>query len=108
MEQVTSESSQELLAHLEELTGRSVRTRADIRAYVEEVDAATRLRMSRVASSWNTAKHTAELTLLLFAFLQYYVADVLLQIVSLPQIAVFVPVVSPDIRSAVELISRLV
>ena len=84
------ETREELVQHLEQLTGRSLRTREDIQAYVREV-AARKAADQPSVRRWLKVKKLALLVLLAFSVMQYYVLDVMLEIVSLPSTTFFVP-----------------
>ena len=80
------------LSHLEQLTGRSFRTRDDVRAYVNElaVEQAGR-RFSRVVG-WRMVKRSALGALFAMAAGQYYFVDMLNEMMSMNSVIVFVPV----------------
>jgi hypothetical protein len=92
------ETREELVQHLERLTGRSLRTREDIQAYVREV-AARKAADEPSVRRWLKVKKLTLLVLLAFSVMQYYVLDVMLEIVSLPSTTFFVPVRSPSMKS---------
>ena len=92
------ETREELVQHLEKLTGRSLRTREDIQAYVREV-AARKAADQPSVRRWLKVKKVTLLVLLAFRVMQYYVLDVMLEIVSLPSTTFFVPVRSPLMKS---------
>jgi len=92
------ETREELVQHLEKLTGRTLRTREDIQAYVREV-AARKAADQPSVRRWLKAKRLTLLVLLAFSVLQYYVLDVMLEIVSLPSTTFFVPVRSKLMKS---------
>ena len=81
------ESNEALLAHLARLSGRSIRSRDDITAYVDEL-----LRKSgeRRAKSQHL-KNFLLVLLLVVSAAQYYFIDVQLQILAQPSLTVFVP-----------------
>jgi len=83
---------EELLRHLEELTGRSFHSRDDVRHYVDERRQQELELLVRKGQMWSTFKQTALLALFVIAFLQYYLVDTLYQISTLEQVQVFVPV----------------
>jgi len=83
---------EELLRHLEELTGRSFHSRDDVRHYVDETRRQEFELLARKGQMWSTFKQTALLALFVVAFLQYYLVDTLYQISTLEQVQVFVPV----------------
>jgi hypothetical protein len=103
----TPESREELLRHLEDLTGRSFRTRDDVRQYVGESKARGDSMVTGMATVWRTVKQTALLALLVLAFVQYYLIDVLKEMVSISGVTVFVPVKLRDLRSTLEALSSL-
>jgi len=93
------ESREEILAHLEQLTGRRFRTRVDVREFVAQMDVEKTGATQRSKSVWQTVKTATLLALLLLAFVQFYFTDALLQIASLRSNTFFVPVQMNDIRS---------
>lgn len=88
------ESREELIEHLEKLTGRSLKTREDIQAYVREI-AARKASDQPSVRRWLTVKKATLIALLAFGVIQYYMLDVLLEIVSIPSTTYFVPARSP-------------
>jgi hypothetical protein len=80
-------SREALLRTLEELSGRRIRTLADAEACAE--DLRVRMRDDPAPRRWQHAKTMTLVALAAFAFLQYYLIDVFLQIASLPQVTVF-------------------
>lgn len=86
------ESREELLHHLEELSGRSFHTHEDVRKFVTDVEAQAVAKHKRATSRWRAVKTATLLILLILSFVQYYLADSLLQTVSLPEMTFFVPV----------------
>jgi hypothetical protein len=92
------ETREELVQHLEKLTGRTLRTRADIQAYVREV-AARKAADDPAVRRWLTAKKITLIVLLGFGVMQYYILDVLLEIVSMPTTTFFVPARAPLLKS---------
>lgn len=81
-------SREELLRTLEELSGRKIRTLADAEACAQELRA--RMENDPAPRRWQHAKTITLVALAAFAFLQYYLIDIFLQIASLPQVTVFV------------------
>jgi hypothetical protein len=81
------ESSDALLRHLEQASGRKLRTRADIRLFLDEI-AAGKLTGAPSAGHWRTAKQGMWLFMLVMAFLQYYLLDILIEINSISTITV--------------------
>ena len=92
------ETREELVQHLEKLTGRTLRTRDDIQAYVREV-AARNAADEPSVRRWVKVKKVTLIALLAFSVMQYYIVDVMLEIVSLPSTTFFVPVRSPLLKS---------
>ena len=94
------DTREELVQHLEQLTGRTLRTRADIQAYVQEA-AARKASDQPSVRRWLRAKKATLLALLSFGVIQYYVLDVMLEITSMRGNTYFVPVkTSPLVKSA--------
>jgi hypothetical protein len=85
------ESSGDLFKYLEELAGRELRSREDIRQYVGELSAPDQ-EASRTHKRQRLVKDTVLLLCLLTAYIQYNFLDVNLQIARLPSIVIFVPV----------------
>ena len=92
------ESRQELVEYLEQVSGRRIRTREDIKAYLDEV-AARKAADEASVRRWQQAKTITLIGLATFAFIQYYMMDVMVQILSLRETTVFVPVSVPTVRS---------
>jgi len=88
------ESREQLVQHLERLTGRSLRTREEIQAYAREA-AARRAADQPSVKRWLRVKKMTLVALLAFGFMQYYILDVLLQIASMHSTVYFVPVRAP-------------
>lgn len=80
-------SDRELVAHLERLTGRQIRSREDIADYVVEIQRRARDRRTK----GQHLKNALLVALLLAAAGQYYFIDVQLQILAQPTLTVFVP-----------------
>jgi hypothetical protein len=85
------ESREELLQHLERLTGRSLKTREDIAAYVREV-AARSAADSPSVRRWTSVKKITLIALFAFGLIQYYILEVMLEIATLRSTTYFVPV----------------
>ena len=83
-----SEVGRELVAELERRSGRRIRSREDIAAYLDE--------LSRNAAEKNVKRRTLKnfllAVLLIGAAGQYYFIDVQLRILAQPNVTVFVPV----------------
>jgi hypothetical protein len=87
-------SSEQLLAYLESLAGRSLRTREAIDAFMSDA-AAQRTDAWRARVRRSIARQTAVLGTLTAAFLTFYFLDVNLQIQSLQKSTFLVPHVQP-------------
>ena len=94
MSEREAESREELIQHLEKLTGRSLKTREDIQAYVREVSARKASEEPSVRR-WLTVKKATLIALVAFGVIQYYMLDVMLQIVSIPSTTYFLPARAP-------------
>ena len=107
MEAVRQANSRtELIRALEELSGRSIRSRADAHNYVRQIRAATLASPSR--TGWTFARRTVLATGLLLSFLQYYLIDVYVQIISMPSITFLAAPSNPPLqRSMLELLRSL-
>lgn len=92
------ESREELIQHLEELTGRTLRTRADIQSYVREISARKAADEPSVRR-WVKVKKFTLIGLLAFSVMQYYMLDVLLEIASMRSTTFFVPASAPVMKS---------
>ena len=91
-------SREELIEHLEQASGRRIRTREDIQAYLDEV-AARKAADHPSVRRWQQAKTITLIGLVTIAFVQYYMMDVMVQILSLRETTVFVPVSAPMQKS---------
>jgi hypothetical protein len=98
------ETRNELVQHLETLTGRTLKTRQDVRSYVREVSARKATDAPPVRR-WLKAKKITLIALLGFSVMQYYILDVLLEIVSLRTTTYFVPATTPVVLKS--MIDRL-
>ena len=88
-------SSADLIQYLEHASGRKLRTREDVRRLLEEISAKSP-DDNRATRLWRIAKQGMWLLLLVTAFLQYYFIDILIEIDSLPEIRVSVPLTVPQ------------
>lgn len=90
-----AESSDDVLAYLESLTGKKLRSRSAIDRLFKEFadDEAKRVREVKVRAA---RRHTLLIALAVASFLHYYYWDVSLQIAALPEMKVFVPVRDRD------------
>jgi hypothetical protein len=84
------ETREELVQHLEKLTGRTLKTREDIAAYVREASARSAGDQPSVRR-WLKAKNVTLVLLFAFSVVQYYILDVLLEIASMRTTTFFVP-----------------
>ena len=91
-------SREELIEHLEQASGRRIRTREDIKAYLDEV-AARKAADDPSVRRWQQAKTITLIGLATVAFVQYYMMDVMVQILSLRETTVFIPVSAPTEKS---------
>jgi hypothetical protein len=84
------ESSEMLLQYLEEQTGRSLRSREDIRHFISDL---TEHSQERLKESRNRqlVRDAALLAVLAFSVLQFYYMDFFLQIDRLNRVTVFLP-----------------
>jgi hypothetical protein len=97
------ETREELLQHLEKLSGRTLRTREDIQAYVREVSERKATDQPAVRG-WVRAKKITLIALLAFGVVQYYILDVMLEIVSMRTTTYFVPASAPLLKSMIEIL----
>ena len=93
------ESREELIQHLEKLTGRTLKTREDIAAYVREVSSREAADQPSVRR-WLKAKQVTLIALFAFGVIQYYILDVMLEIVSMRSTTFFVPASAPVLRKS--------
>lgn len=98
---------EELLSELERLTGRHFQTREDVQNFVAAVEAEKSAKQARSAARWRMLKHSTLLALLVLAAMQFYLLDTLVQVLSLRELTVFVPVTARDLRSVLTLVSGL-
>jgi len=101
MTEVLPENRDELVQHLEKLTGRTLRTREDIQAYVREVSA-RKAQDEPSVRRWLKLKKVTLVALLAFGVMQYYMLDVMLEIVSMRSTTFFVPARAPVLKSSLE------
>jgi len=84
------ESREELIQHLESLTGRTLKTREEIAAYVREVCARSAADTPSV-QRWTSVKKMTLIALFAFGLIQYYLLEVMLQIATMHSTTYFVP-----------------
>jgi hypothetical protein len=80
-------SGEELLEHLQLISGRTFRSREDVRAYVSALEG----RANPAKRLWATVKQAMWLALLACAFLQYYAVDVLEEVSGLQSVDFHLP-----------------
>lgn len=90
-----TDAAESLLCHVERHAGQPLRTRASIDAYFAAV---SKLRSDDAVPKRSLLRETVLVLFLAAAVLQYYYMDVSLQIASLKQVTVFVPVQEPRPR----------
>ena len=98
MADLPPETREELIQHLEKLTGRTLKTREDIAAYVREVSARKAADQPSV-QRWLKVKKVTLIALLAFGAIQYYILDVMLEIVSMRSSTFFVPASTQTLKS---------
>ena len=86
----------------DEAPGERMISPQDVRALVTEAAVYREGDQARTAARWRTVKRVALAVGLGIAILQYYVMDTLYQMVSAQPVPIFVPVMSGDVRSALE------
>ena len=93
--EAASESSDDVLAYLESLTGKKLRSRSAVDLLFKGFadDEAKRVRELKVRAA---RRHTLLIALAVASFLHYYYWDVSLQIAALPEMKVFVPITDRD------------
>lgn len=94
--QAPGESGERLLDYLEARTGRKLRSREAVDAYLKDLES-QKSEAQRTGMRRGIIRGAILLVLILAAYLQYYYWDVKLEIASLPAVQVFVPV-SPGPR----------
>ena len=100
-------SREELLEHLERLSGRSIRTRAELEDYLNELKGrAPGTPSGRPERLWTIARHAVLGAGLAIALLQYYLMDVYAQIESLQRVQFLNPD-APLLKSALEVLRFL-
>ena len=98
-------SREELLAYLDQLAGRSIRTRAELEAYLNDLKAHSEPAPAKsLDRRWAIAKHAVLGAGLLIAVLQYYLIDIYVEIVSMQRVQFIDPADSSLHRSALELL----
>jgi hypothetical protein len=94
-------SREQLVDYLEQVSGRTIRTRADLEAYLNELRAGAAAPRP-VARRWTIARNALLGAALLIALLQYYLIDVYVEIASLQHVQFFNPDEPGSHRSAAE------
>jgi hypothetical protein len=101
-------SREELLEYLEQLSGRSIRSRAELEAYLNELKTqAQAAPPSRRERGWAIAKHATLAVGLLIAVLQYYLIHIYVQMASLDHLQFLNPHAPAVRKSALEVIRLL-
>lgn len=101
-------SREELLQYLDQLAGRSIRTRGELEAYLNELKASEEPAQPRLLDRrWAVAKHAVLGVGLLIAVLQYYLIDIYVEILSMQRVLFLSPAGSTLRRSALEAIRYL-
>ena len=95
------------MQYLEQLSGRSIRSRAELEAYLDELKSRAAARTGRPARAWAAAKHAALAAGLLIAVLQYYLMDVYVQIESMQRVQFLNPDAPVLQKSALEVLRFL-
>ena len=96
-------SREELLQYLDQLAGRSIRTRAELESYLNELKARQEPAQAKsLDRRWAVAKHAVLGVGLLIAVLQYYLIDIYVEIVSMQRVLFLSPAGSALRRSALE------
>jgi hypothetical protein len=85
-----AESCEEVIEYLEQLAGRKIRSREDVRRCLGELWAKER-EAGRIYRRRQIVKESLMLLCLVTAYIQYYFWDVNLQIARLPSTVIFVP-----------------
>jgi hypothetical protein len=108
MAETVPASREALVEYLEQLSGRSIRSRADLEAYLNELKSRTAAaRAGRPARAWSAAKHAALAAGLLIAVLQYYLMDIYVQIESMQRVQFLNPDSPALQKSALEVLRFL-
>lgn len=96
-------SREQLVEFLEQLSGRSIRSRADLESYLDELRA--RAGSPRPARRrWTIAKNALLGAGLLIAVLQFYLIDIYVEIASMQRVQFLNPAEPALVRSALELL----
>jgi hypothetical protein len=105
MAEPVADSREALVQYLEQLSGRSIRSRAELEAYLNELK--SRTAAGRPARAWAAAKHAALAAGLLIAVLQYYLMDIYVQIESMQRVQFLNPDAPVLQKSALEVLRFL-
>ena len=93
------ESSESLIQYLEQASGRRLRTREEIRQFLLETSA-KKPEAEKTTALWHTLKQGMWLALLVAAYLQFYLLDIMVEINSISEIRVNVPVTKLQAKSS--------
>jgi hypothetical protein len=109
MAQPVPATREALVEYLEQLSGRSIRSRAELEDYLNELKSRVPAAApaDRPARAWAAAKHAALAAGLLIAVLQYYLMDIYVQIESMQRVQFLNPDVPALQKSALEVLRFL-
>jgi hypothetical protein len=98
-------SREELLQYVAQLSGREIRTRAELEVYLNELEARNKsAQPGALERRWTIAKQAVLGAGLVMAALQYYLIHVYVEIASMPRVQFFNPLDAALHRSGVELL----
>ena len=101
-------SREELLRYLEAISGRKIRSRADLEAYLAELRASAQAAQPDPAQRrWAIFKHATLATGMLIAGLQYYLIHIYVQMSSMERVQFFNPQFPVLRKSALEILRLL-
>lgn len=100
-------SREAMLEYLDQLSGRSIRSRAELEDYLNELRSRAPAQAGRPARAWAAAKHAALAAGLLIAVLQYYLMDIYVQIESMQRVQFLNPDAPVLQKSALEVLRFL-
>ena len=96
-------SREELLQYLDQLAGRSIRTRAELESYLNDLRAGEQpVQPKSLDRRWAVAKHAVLGVGLLIAVLQYYLIDIYVEIATMQRVLFISPAGPALRRSALE------
>ena len=97
-------SREELLQYLDQLAGHSIRTRAELEAYLNDLKSREPVQAKPLDRRWALAKQAVLGVGLLIAVLQYYLIEIYVEILSMQRVQFINPADSALRRSALELV----